>query len=93
MKEFSYCLLVFLPDPLSAPVNRTSSRADFTVGFHLPGIHSSMRVRHGNLPIILLVYTWYMVKRAPIYRAGKAVDLLCAVCSLALHVLLLPFLK
>ncbi len=34
----------------------------------------------------ILVYTWYMVKRAPIYRAGKAVDLLCAVyCSTALH--------
>jgi hypothetical protein len=26
----------------------------------------------------ILVYTWYMGKRAPIYRAGKAVDLLCA---------------
>jgi hypothetical protein len=34
-----------------------------------------------RLPVLLYTGTWYMVKRAPIYRAGKAVDLpvLCAV--------------
>jgi hypothetical protein len=43
----------------------------------LPGSSSNV----GNnmmMGIIMLVYTLYMGKRAPIYRAGKAVDLLCA---------------
>jgi hypothetical protein len=35
-------------------------------------------------PIFVLVYTWYMGKRAPIYRAGKAIPtgMYISVCSL-----------